>query len=166
MGNEENEWTAVQLRMRDRCAEIAARENVYGDIGPVIAERIRQITPEKFEGKEFPPHTRHRKTDPDTSQDAAYSLKDVRESQRLVLDVIKECGPLCDRDIYTCLELNHDAVEGDGHVMSTSGARTRRSELVEMGFVKDSGKRALTPGGGNTILWMETSGKRLEEVEP
>ncbi len=147
-----DKWIAVQLKMRDHCAEIAGRSNIYGEIGPVIAERIKQLKAEplpEFEPEEFPPHTRHRRSDPDTSREAAHSIEDARESQRNILAIIKESGPIADNDIHVCLELNDTP-------QSTSGARTRRSELVEMGFVEDSGERSLTPAGRNTILWRAT----------
>lgn len=147
-----DKWIAVQLKMRDHCAEIAGRSNIYGEIGPVIAERIKQLKAEplpEFDPEEFPPHTRHRRSDPDTSRDAAHSIEDIRESQRHVLAVVKENGPISDGDLHVVLELNETP-------MSTSGARTRRSELVEMGFVEDSGERALTISGRDTILWRAT----------
>jgi hypothetical protein len=37
--------------------------------------------------------------------------------------------------------------------MSVSGARTRRSELVDVGMVEDSGRRELTQAGRQTIVW-------------
>jgi hypothetical protein len=36
---------------------------------------------------------------------------------------------------------------------STSGLRTRRAELVKMGLIKDSGKRARLRSGRYSIVW-------------
>lgn len=84
-----------------------------------------------------------RATDPTTSWQAARSIsKDrLRESQQEVLEILTKHGPLTDEGIlyYTS--------------QSPSGARTRRAELVALGFVRDSGRRELTKAGRHTIVW-------------
>lgn len=84
-----------------------------------------------------------RKTDPSTSWEAARSVKNLRYSQQAVLEVIRRYEPVSDEEIYRHLLLP----------MSTSGARTRRKELVEKRLVRDSGKRGVTKSGRKTILW-------------
>lgn len=91
-----------------------------------------------------------RSTDPETSWQAAKSVKNLRYSQQAVLDVITRYQPVSDEEIYRQLLLP----------MSTSGARTRRKELVQKGLVCDSGKRGLTKSGRKTILW-EINSDRL-----
>lgn len=84
-----------------------------------------------------------RSTDPETSWEAARSIKHLRYSQRAILDVIRRYEPVSDEEIYRHLLVP----------MSPSGARTRRKELVTMGLVRDSGRRDLTTTGRRTILW-------------
>lgn len=84
-----------------------------------------------------------RRTDPQTSWDAARSVKDLRQSQQIILGAIIAYGPITDEDIHAMLKVP----------MSPSGARTRRKELVDKGLVQDSGQRAKTRSGRQTILW-------------
>lgn len=86
-----------------------------------------------------------RGTDPQTSWQAAQSIapEDLRASQVQVLDILRRHGPLTDEGIYRY-------VNGE---QSVSGARTRRSELVDAGLVRDSGARATTAAGRQTIVW-------------
>ena len=86
-----------------------------------------------------------RTTDPDTSWAAARSIDNeaLRASQQQVLEILRKHGPLTDEAIYRY-------VNGE---QSVSGARTRRSELVDAGLVRDSGARARTAAGRQTIVW-------------
>lgn len=52
---------------------------------------------------------------------------------------------LTDSDIY-----KNDGVSKHN---SPSGARTRRCELVDMGFVKSSGRTKTLPSGRESIVW-------------
>ena len=90
-----------------------------------------------------------RRTDPQTSWQAAQSIDpaDLRDSQVQVLEILRKHGPLTDEAIYRY-------VNGE---QSVSGARTRRSELVDMGLVRDSGARATTAAGRQTIVWEAVS---------
>ena len=84
-----------------------------------------------------------RRGDPEMSWEAARSVKNLRYSQRAVLDVIMRYQPASDEEIYRQLLVP----------MSTSGARTRRKELVVRGLVRDSGLRGRTSANRKTILW-------------
>lgn len=83
--------------------------------------------------------------DPQTSWQAAQSVtpEALRASQQQVLDILRKHGPLTDEGIYRY-------VNGE---QSVSGARTRRSELVDVGLVRDSKARARTAAGRQTIVW-------------
>lgn len=89
-----------------------------------------------------------RATDPDTSWAAARSIPEdqLRESQRVILAILRERGPMTDERIAEWL----DNVQ---HPISPSGARTRRAELVNAGYVRDSGKRDRLPTGRMAVVW-------------
>lgn len=89
---------------------------------------------------------RARRGDPWTSHAAAEQVERIRESQRAVLDVLADEGPMTDEQIATAL-----AFAGVG--MSPSGARTRRKELVDAGLVRDSGRTTFTRSNRQTIIW-------------
>lgn len=99
-----------------------------------------------------PPARAHaRRTDPQTSHDAATSLGDLRESQRSVLYVLRKFGPSTDERLVE----NYQAGAALGRVprQSESGIRTRRKELTEAGLVRDSGDRAILRSGRSAIIW-------------
>lgn len=89
-----------------------------------------------------------RTTDPETSREAAASVKGLREKQVLVLDVFILYGQLSDELLiwnYRNWFLSTP--------QSESGLRSRRAELVRKGLLKDSGKRVKTASGRNSIVW-------------
>jgi hypothetical protein len=75
---------------------------------------------------------RARRADPPTSHAAAASLGDLRPAQREVLQLFRRFGPMHDRALV-------EAARHVGLEQSDSGLRSRRSELVEAGLVRDSG---------------------------
>jgi hypothetical protein len=87
-----------------------------------------------------------RTNDPQTSHDAAASLKDVRASQRAVYQMLRDYGPSTDERLQ---QLAHD----HGIRMSPSGLRTRRHELTALGLVVDSGRTAVLATGRAAIVW-------------
>jgi hypothetical protein len=97
-----------------------------------------------------------RTSDPITSHLAADSVQGIRASQRMILGALERHGPGTDEDIFGWLRL-------EGHKISLSGARTRRSELVSLGYVEDSGEKAMLPSRRLSIIWRKKSrddGKR------
>ena len=84
-----------------------------------------------------------RATDPQTSWDAARSVTDLTGKQKTVLEVLQYREPLTDEEIYREVRL----------VMSPSGARTRRSELVRKGLVRWSGETKRGKTGRNMRIW-------------
>ena len=90
-----------------------------------------------------------RTTDPDTSHAAALSLSShaIRESQQEVLDTLRHFGPLTDRALLAIL------FDAEKKSQSPSGIRTRRSELVDLGLVVDTGSRNTAPSGRREIVW-------------
>jgi len=87
-----------------------------------------------------------RSGDPSTSWDAAYSLssKYIRESQERVYDMLYSIGPSIDEDLQSTSLHNG---------MSPSSIRTRRSELVDLGLVVNSGEKRTTKSGRQAIVW-------------
>lgn len=84
---------------------------------------------------------RSRHSDPDTSRQVPDSLRMIKSRS----DVLKTLS----RRPLTDIEL----VQAMSSKMSPSGTRTRRSELVRMGLVKDSGRRKPGPTGRSHIVW-------------
>lgn len=98
----------------------------------------------------FGEHAVARRTDPDTSHEAARSVRHIRQSQQDILDVLQH-GAMTDEEIF-------EALCEAGICISLSGARTRRSELVDMGRVIDTGHRLFTRSGRRTIVWAARKG--------
>ena len=94
------------------------------------------------------PIARARYSDPVTSHEAAESItgEKIRESQSIVLGLLRAHGPMTDETLVA-------VVEARGLALSPSGARTRRAELVELGFVEASGERARLRSGRSAAVW-------------
>lgn len=91
---------------------------------------------------------RARTTDPETSHEAADSVKNLRAQQFKVLLLFGAFpeGKATDTDLlYRAKEV--------GLQISDSGLRTRRSELVRRGLVVDTGEKDFTPSGRRTRVW-------------
>lgn len=89
-----------------------------------------------------------RRTDPLTSHLAAGSITSerIRRSQAEVLTVLRRYGSMCDESIA-------EHAKTLGIVQSPSGLRTRRSELVDLGQIADSGSRVRLRSGRMSIVW-------------
>lgn len=100
-----------------------------------------------------PPIVRARRTDPETSHAAAASIDPdtLRQSLRDVYDLLAAAGSATDERLVTGFEF----AIGDGHVkpQSPSGIRSRRSELVRAGLVRDTGRREILSSGRQAIVW-------------
>jgi len=92
-----------------------------------------------------------RRTDPETSHEAAGRLKqeDLSRGQKRVLCVMHEAAPATD-------EVLLEASVALRVKISPSGFRTRRTELVAKGLVEDSGGRRDTKFGNPAIVWRLT----------
>lgn len=88
-----------------------------------------------------------RLTDPSTSHEAAASVNDVRTSQRFIYGMIRALGGATDEELVR-------RVKSAQVAMSESGIRTRRSELVRLGLIVDSGARKRTASGRRSIVWV------------
>jgi len=98
------------------------------------------------------PRARARRSDPATSFAAAESVSRIRESQQIILSLLRTFGPHYDEQLIELVTL-HSPIP-----MSPSGVRTRRAELVDKGLVRDSRQRARTASGRQTIVWEAAEG--------
>ena len=89
---------------------------------------------------------RARNTDPATSHEAAESLnaKHLSDLQALVLAWFRKYGPGTDEQLE-----RHECFAK----LAPSTARKRRSDLLEMGLLKDTGKRELNSRGRSMVVW-------------
>ena len=85
-----------------------------------------------------------RRTDVWSSHEAAASVTRIRESQKAVLYFLAGRSPMTDEELVA----NYNGLQ-----QSPSGLRTRRSELVELGKVRDSGQRRVLRSGRRAIVW-------------
>ena len=88
-----------------------------------------------------------RSGDPDTSKQAARSVKNIGEIHDCIMKVLADEGPSTDVDIFGYMHLFF------WRPISPSGLRTRRSELVKLGKVVDSGERRTLQSGRLGIVW-------------
>lgn len=86
------------------------------------------------------PKARARAGDPETSYEAAQSVA-VTNGQRAVLAAFAAHGDMTD-----------DALVGRVQ-LSPSGARSRRAELVDVGLIVDTGRRATSGTGRKMTVW-------------
>jgi hypothetical protein len=91
-----------------------------------------------------------RLTDPETSHEAAESVRDVSETQQRILDLLTNKP-------QTDFQLVENYRRWNFGWFSESGIRSRRAELVSMGKVQDSGNREKLPSGRNAIVWERTN---------
>lgn len=90
----------------------------------------------------YEPAAHARRTDPSTSHEAAskFTAKKLTEIQQQVLLLFKSRRELTDLDLQQAFNFS-----GSTH-------RTRRSELVERGLVRNSGRKKFQDGS-NRIIW-------------
>jgi hypothetical protein len=90
-----------------------------------------------------------RRTDPQTSHDAARSVKDVSKTKQAILSLLRKHQT--DMQLvanYTKLVRQNKAPRA-----SESGIRSRRAELVKLGLVKDTGKKNVSASNRQMIVW-------------
>lgn len=89
---------------------------------------------------------RARTGDPDTSHEAARSVRNIHASHRTILDLFRKYGPMSDEALLY-------AVADEGLTMSPSGVRSRRSELVALRRLEATGRYTDTQAGRRTTIW-------------
>jgi len=89
---------------------------------------------------------RARRTDPDTSHEAAASVWNIRTSQVAVLGMLRKYGPATDEQLIS--DMKRCPL-----YMSPSGIRTRRAELVAKGLVEYAGYKQVISTGRQARVW-------------
>lgn len=84
-------------------------------------------------------------SDPITSYQAAATV-DLTKGQKVVMSAFRVRNNMTDDELIA-------QVVALGLKLSPSGCRSRRKELVELGLLRDSGVKAKTASGRQTIVW-------------
>ena len=92
---------------------------------------------------------RARRTDPETSHEAAGSVRNVTRVQAMILDILATWGPGTDQQIADIYEDIHRR----DMPCSPSGVRTRRAELVALGRVRWTGETVRLASGRAARVW-------------
>jgi len=93
---------------------------------------------------------RARTMDPETSHEAAESVRNVTTTHEYVLRALRR--PRTDPELLEAYRQFKRAPRA-----SESGIRSRRAELVRAGLVRDSKRRVRLESGRRAIVWEKTS---------
>lgn len=112
--------------------------------------------------KEPDDHARARNTDPWTSHAAARSIPydKLRESQQFVYECYQTFGPMHHERLVEVY-----AAARRWRPQSPSGLRSRASELVDAGWLRDSGEVVVLPSKRRSIVWEVDDGQPVEVGE-
>ena len=91
-----------------------------------------------------------RNTDPETSHEAAASVKPLWSARGAVLRMFVLFGPMCDKKLIERYGHGQDLLTPR---QSDSGIRSRRAELVRSGYLIDTGYRERLDTGRLSIVW-------------
>lgn len=111
-------------------------------------------------GGMIPPTPIARTTDPATSHEAAATVTKLGDKQTAVLCIHRDNpAGITDEQL---IEQYREAIDLDPAVpdQTDSGIRTRRAELVKLGWLEDTGRKGLTASGRGTIIWGLTARAR------
>jgi hypothetical protein len=86
-----------------------------------------------------------RTTDPETSHEAAESVTNITPLKQEILQRLMT--PMTDADLIEAIRVSSRLI------VTESGVRSRRAELVQAGLVKDTGARVKLATGRNAIVW-------------
>ena len=160
----EREWfrgadESVRKRKIHRTAQVLDLwEGEHGFDGETMSLLQPELgEPEQPSLPQEDPRRRSRRGGQETSLQAAESIDDLRERQRAVYRILRdtELG-LTDEQL---LDRYRERRRHDPEIypeQSESGLRTRRHELVELGFAADSEKRREISTGRQAIVWRIT----------
>lgn len=124
------------------------RAGVHADCINVIRRQMGNPNPSCFcVCPEKLPKPRARRGDPETSHWAAEGITGLRESLQAVWWVLAKYGPAVDYDLVRYYV--EAMAENDIPMQAESGIRTRRDELVKLGYVRWTGRWSPHPETGN-----------------
>lgn len=126
------------------------RSSVLAEHDRIVAESMTTLHGTIRHALNSEPAPAARLFDPATSHAAARSVNRdrLRDTQRAILTMLVMRGGMTDDEIATAWAANMT------EQVSPSGLRTRRSELVNTGRVKDSGERRKLATGRSAIVWV------------
>ena len=93
------------------------------------------------------PHARL--SDPQTSVEAAKSVKHVTSTQSAIRSLL--VNEMTDEELFVAY--SKAVTKGLAPLASPSGVRSRRAELVVLGLVEDTGRKRKLASGRNAIVW-------------
>lgn len=102
---------------------------------------------------DYDPVPMARATDPQTSFDAARSVRNLGALHKAILKILTSRGPMTDPVLEEYYQSYRWYPTNNWPEVSPSGLRTRRSELVKARYVRDSGQRAKLSTGRMAIQW-------------
>ena len=109
------------------------------------------MLPDPFTLDLFEEPARARRTDPETSHEAAASIEGLTARRQAVLEVLRRYGPLTDEELVGIYEEKRVLPP-----QSPSGIRTRRNELVRAGLVEATDILRTTVSGRRAKTWSPT----------
>lgn len=99
-------------------------------------------------------HAYARHTDPQTSHDAAATVKNITQTKQHILQILS-LGDRTDEELISKYKIWGEA--NGWKPISESGIRSRRADLVKAGLVIDSGKTKTLPTGRQAIIWRKAN---------
>lgn len=140
-------WVVGQNR------SLALHINANGD--PLLFDDIITLlaatnAPEKKKPTLASADRRLKRNDPDTSFEAAVSVtpEGAEKLYRNIMEILSCAGPCTDETLLKLLLGSWEC-----RLTTASGARSRRAELVEAGWVKNTGNKGVTRAGNAAIIW-------------
>lgn len=91
--------------------------------------------------KAVPSKPRARNTDPDTSHAAAFSVRNVGATHQAILELFKAAGQKGLADMEMIAMYDTYRLAKGWPLVSESGLRSRRNELVKIGCIEDTGRK-------------------------
>lgn len=147
----DDQEAALRSTLEDLESTSVAAQRVEG--GLTILRRVCANLPSMTSGRKpvaeshTPTKAKVRRRDPSTSLQAALSqTPDKTRMLYTTIYAVLERKAMTDEELLSLFQSN-------GKAVTPSGVRSRRSELAEAGWVRDSGERRDTKAGHPSIVW-------------